>query len=227
MTYDKEQFQKYHTLPTAYAAETYLRARIQHTKDLVAAYQPAINALTKAKKFAEATALDDDLNELVRSARGYGLAFPDLEFNPVFVIENKHAGLVVDTTNKNGTGDLVLTEKVGRQKPSQCWRLERDESVWYIKNVMSGRVFYVVNASRTAGTTIITAFINPKTESDKRSVFTLTEVHRAVTIESGISSMILTATERKEKDVTITYVTQEKKEATPSAAQLWTLTEAK
>jgi Ricin-type beta-trefoil lectin domain-like len=227
LTYERDMFVKIRLTPTAYSADTYLRQRAQAIAALNAVYHPAIAELTKAKKLSEAAAVEDELSDLVKASRGYGLALPDLESKPIFLIENKTSGLVIETMNKGGTGDLVLGAKVGKNKLSQCWRLERDEKGYYIHNCACANVIQIPGGSRAAGTMITTWGFDPRKESDARSVFQFNEVRREIAMECVLNGLILTATEKKLKGVSTTYVTQEKKEEPPTSAQLWTFIEAK
>jgi hypothetical protein len=228
LTYERDQFVTNHFVPTAFPAEDYLRQRSKATNSLLKLYQKEIIELTKVKKMAEATALEDSLNEMLKLSRGYGLAFPDLETQPIFLIENKKTGLVLDTLNKEGTGDLLLTKKpVGRPIKSQCWRLEREERGFVIRNVASGQGCDVYAGNRNAGTVVSTWPVDRKKATIINSLFRLTEIRHEIVIECAVNSLILTATEKKEKGVTTTCATQERKEEMPLATQLWTLTEVK
>jgi hypothetical protein len=226
LTFEREQFAKSHIVPTALPSDTYLRQRNQAIAALQTAYKPRIADLTKAKKFDELMATEDTLSELLTTARGYGLAFPDLETHPIFLIENPITGLVIDTT-ENGSGSLVAVPKVGKSRPAQCWRLYREEKGFIVRNVGSGNGFHVPGGSRDAGTTVVMWSVDPTKGAGTWSLFKLTETHREVVIESTLNDLILTATERKEKGVTTTYITQEKKEAKVLPSQTWKFVELK
>ena len=205
-------FVKVRITPTAYTANSYLQQRAQAITALNAVYHPAISELTKAKKLSEAAAVEDELSALLKASRGYGLALPDLESKPMFLIENKANGLVIETANKTGTGELTLAPKVGRSRLNQCWRLERDERGFYIHTCAGTNVFEIPGGSKAAGVHVHTWGFDPKRESDARSVFQLNEIRRDIVLESAHNGLILTATEKKVKGVTTTYVTQETKE---------------
>jgi hypothetical protein len=227
LSYERDVFVKVRITPTAYSASSYLQQRAQAIAALNAVYHPAISELTKAKKLSEAAAVEDELSALLKTCRGYGLALPDLESKPMFLIENKATGLVIETVNKNGTGETFLAPKVGKSKLNQCWRLERDERGFYIHTCAGTNVMEIPGGSRAVGIHVTTWGFDPKKETDAREVFQLNEIHRDIVLESAHNGLILTATEKKVKGVTTTYVTQEKKEETPTAEQLWTFIEAK
>jgi hypothetical protein len=229
LTYEREVFVKSHIVPTAYPPDNYLHQRSQALTALQAVYNPAINELTKAKKFAEAAAIEDSLNDILKASRGYGLPFPDLDAQqqPVFLIENKSSGLVIDSDNNKGYGELVLVAKVGRRKPSQCWMLEREEKGVLFRNVQSKHCIDVKAGNTNAGTILNTWPVDRKKETNATSLFQVAEVRHEFVIECTVNSLVLTGTERKAKGVTTTYLTQEKKEGSPSPTQLWKVVEAK
>jgi hypothetical protein len=229
LTYERDQFVKFRTVPTAYPADTYLKQRNQAINALQAAYNPVITGLTKSKKLAEAAAIEDELCELLKSSRGYGLAIPDLSTKPIFLIENKALGLVIDTLNRTpGSEDLILTTKVvGKRKSSQCWQFEREEKGYVIRNLATERAFHIFSGGSDPGERVITWTSDPRREIEPHSLFLVTEVRREIVIERT-GDLIMTATEKKEKGVTNILVTQEKKEKDgPTPAQLWTLIEVK
>jgi hypothetical protein len=219
LTYERDLFTNAHIVPTAYPADGYLRQRNQAIALMQATYQLAIKELTKAKKLAEATAIEDSFGELLKAGRGYGLAFPDLEKPTTFLIENTNSGMVIDT----GPGNvLVLTPKTGKVIKSQYWQLEREDKGYLIRNVARGQWFRL-----GPGNNIQMWPVDRTKDSPLYALFRLNEVRHEIVIESSDNSLILTATEKKEKGVTIVYLTQEKKEEKPSPAQLWTLVEVK
>ncbi|HEV3437735.1 MAG TPA: hypothetical protein VG122_10275 [Gemmata sp.] len=230
LTYERPLFVTQHIMPTAFPSEGYLQQRSKATAALLAVYQPAITELTKAKKFEEAMAIEDNLNEVLKASRGYGLALPDLETHPdiMFMIENKDSGLVVDTEIDGGRGRLVLTTKVGKNKPSQSWRLEREEKGFLIRNVKSKNYFLVPGVpSATEGAILATGGFDRKNETPLAYLFRLNSIRREITIEPSGNELALTPTEKKVKGVTTIYVTPEKKESSTSAAQIWKFVEVK
>ena len=127
LTYEREMFVKLHFVPTAFPPETYLKQRAQAITALHAVYQPAITELTKAKKLAEAAAIEAELSELLKKSRGYGIAFPDLETKATFLIENKSSGLVIERVN-NPNNQFLMPEiqmkaKAGKKNAAQCWSI--------------------------------------------------------------------------------------------------------
>lgn len=228
LTYEREQFVKHRLVPTAVPTAAYVRQRAQAIAALEAAYAPAIKELAKAKKDEEVEALETALNDLVKASRGYGLALSDLEARPVFVIENKATGLVVEPENKDGTGNLVLGPKVGKKKPSQCWQLEREEEKYVIRNVANRWGFHVTFARDNPGELLIAWPPEEQAkQTNKGSLFRIGDGRREVVLGLASNELALTATEKKQKGVTIYYVTQEKKEEKPTDKQRWVLTEAK
>jgi hypothetical protein len=228
LTYEREVFVKSRIVPATFpGGATYARGRNAATTALEAAYLSAARELSRSKKADEAAAAEDALGELLKAARGYGIAVPDLEAKPVFVVESKaFPGQVIDTAEK-GSGALVLGAKVGRRKPTQCWQLEREDGGYVVRNLGSGYAFHVPAGSKTAGTGLVVWSSDKAKETSPSSLFRLDEVRRDVAFGSAFNGLVLTATERKEKGVTTVAVTQEKKEKAPPPAQLWTLVEAK
>jgi hypothetical protein len=229
LAYERDAFTSQRLVPTAVPTTTYLRQRGQAITALEAAYNPAIKELAKAKKGGDAEALESALSDALRAARGYGLGVPNLETHPVVLIEHKATGKVIETVNKEGTGELVLGPKVGKSKPSQCWRLEREEKGYVIRNVASRQGFHVPYSASGEGDRLVAWPPNdtPSKEVLKGSLYQLTDLRREVVIHPAWNPLVLTATEKKVKGVTTYYVTQEKKETPPPASQRWTLTEVK
>jgi hypothetical protein len=225
LNYERPLFVTQHIVPTAFPCEGYLQQRTKATSALLAVYQPAMNELTKAKKFAEATALEDTLDEILVASRGYGLAFPDLETHPglILLIENKEYGTVIDIMD--GVG-LVLS-KTEKNKSSQLWRLEREEKGFVIRSVKYKHAFHVPQNSGDAGA-ILRNFPTDKTkELESSFLYRMTSVRHEIVIARIEPELIVTATEKKLKGETTIYVTQEKKDVMPKATQLWKLVEVK
>jgi hypothetical protein len=228
LTYEREQFVKQRLVPTTVPTLTYLKQRAQSIAALEAAYQPAIKDLLKAKKDEEVEALETALNDLVKSRRGYGRALPDLEGKPTFVIENKANGMVVETTDKNGRGELVLGSKVGKKKPNQCWQLEREEKGYIIRNVASRWGFHVPYSGSNPGAILTTWPPHEASkETIKGSLYKLAEVRNEIVITPAWNELVLSTTEKQVKGVTTTFVVQEKKDTSSPSKQRWVLTEAK
>lgn len=225
--YDKSMFIEQHLVPREYPSDTYLVQRNKATVALMKAYQPTINELTKAKKFEEANALEDALSKALTSARGYGVALPDLGIRPIVMIENVKTGQVIDTLSDGGTGELVLNVKLGARRPTQCWRVEREEKGFVFINVKSNHNLDVFGGNKTPGHVLSTWPYDRKKETGAPGRFKLTEVRRELVIESDASGLVLTATDRVVKGVTTTYVTQEKKGEQPLPTQLWKVVEVK
>jgi len=227
LTYEREGFVNNRIVPTAVPAVAYLKQRRQATAALETVYQPVLKDLAKAKKEEEVETLEKELSELLKASRGYGLGIPYLESKPVFLIENKNSGLVLETSNNAGSGELIMGAKMGKRKPAQCWQLEREEKGYVVRNVGSGQVFHVPAGNATAGTGLVTWRADKTKETEPWSLFKITEIRRDIVISSAFNGFVLTVTETKQKGVAISYVTQEKKQEPPLATQLWTLTEAK
>jgi hypothetical protein len=141
------------------------------------------------------------------------------------LIENKANGMVVETTNKDGSGELALAQKVGKKE--QCWLIEREEKGFVIRNVASGYSFNVPHGHRHAGVTMISYPFDRTKEATPNTRFQLTEFRREVVFSPTCSGLILTANETKIKGVTTYSITQEKKEEPPPDKQRWVLTEAR
>ena len=134
LAYERDLFVNQRIIPTSIPTGTYIKQRRQATAVLEMVYRNAIKELTKAKKDDEAQALESALSDLVKTARGYGLALPDLALRQPLLIENKATKLVLEPAGKRGTGEVVLGPKLGKQKPSQCWYIDRDEKGYVIIN---------------------------------------------------------------------------------------------
>jgi hypothetical protein len=231
LTYDRDQFVKYHMLPITYASETYHKQRNQAITALLTVYQPVINDLTKAKKFAELNAIEDELTSLLKSSRGYGLAFSShLETNPMFMIENKSTGNVMSLLERQGQlTEIILApkEKEGKKKQLQCWRVERYDENFAFRNVGNREVIALHRSGQNVGSNFGIESTVAGKDPRETALFLVTEMRRDIVIECGFSHMILTATEKKEKGVTTVYLTEEKKEKTPTDTQIWTLVEVK
>jgi hypothetical protein len=234
LNYERPLFINQHLVPTAITTDVYLLQRNKAIKTVKEVYLKTINDLKKELKKTEAEALENELNKLLKDNRGYGLAFPDLESNPspLFQIENRDSGLVIDTEFKEGGGRLVLApkEKDVRNKPSQCWSLEREEQGFMIRNVKSKGTFFVGHESREPGVSLMVgAFVERRDETRPAAFYRMISIRQEVVIEATSAELILTATEKKNKGVTTVFVTQEKmdKDTSPTAAQTWKLIEVK
>jgi hypothetical protein len=227
LTYEREQFRAHHLVPTAIPTTTYLQKRTQAIAALEAAYNPAIKELDKVKKFAEAEALENVLNDAVKAARGYGLAIPAIEGQNTVFIENKATGLALEM----GVRDMILRvfveNKASKKNSGQGWLLDREEKGFVMRN--ASRKDNAVIASYNGGLT--TDRINPNKEAPESVQFQLVEVRRAVVIvpvnKNVAPGSVLTVTEQKVKGVTTYELTLEKKESPPSPNQLWVINEVK
>jgi hypothetical protein len=227
LTYERDVFVKHRITPTAVPqAATYVKQRASSVTALEAAYRPAIKELIKAKKDEEADALETALNNMVKSARGYGLALPDLE-GRAFLIEHTPSGLVIETAYKGGRGELVLGPKVGKTKKDQCWLIEREEKGFVVRNVASGRVFHAWNMNAIAGQNLGVAVLERTSETPRASLFTFAEDQRDVVFSIVSNGLVLTAIEKKQKGVTNYGIVQAKKETPAPPSQRWTIVEAK
>jgi hypothetical protein len=224
LTYEREMFVTHRLVPTAVPTAAYLKQRSQAIAALDAVYLPAIKELAKAKKDEEAVALESALSDLLKTARGYGLALPDLESRPTFFIENKATGLVVDPAFKDSDSPLTLTPKAAAKKASQGWLLERDEKGFVVRH-KDGVIFPRPPRAEM--------WYDPKKEVPDRAQFQLTEVRREVVFAArpakggGGDGFVLAVAERKVKGVTVYDVVMEKKESPPTPNQLWALVEVK
>ena len=236
LTYDRELFVSQRILPTTVPTAAYLKVRSQAVTALGAVYQPVIKELTKAKKTEEAEALENALSALLKSARGYGLAVPDLAARPLLVIENKAlVGQVIETVNAEfGYGEAVLAAKAGKRKPLQCWRLEREEKGYTIQSAGAAVKAMCATTKVDAGKVVpglMTYKLDTQKETPDRFLFQLTENRSEVLIVSSAkgesSGYVLATVEKKVKGVTVHELTLEKKETPPKPNQLWIITEAK
>jgi hypothetical protein len=228
LTYERDQFVTNRILPTTFSSEAYHKQRNQAIATLQGVYQPVLSELNKAKKFEEMHAIEDELSNVLKSGRGYGLAFPaDLDAKPVFLIENKSTGLVIDLSPKLGDHPEAIAaarEKDNNKKQTQLWRIERDEGRFILRNVGTKNVLIGV---KMAGSILSTWAQNPEMGTEARGYFLLNEIRREIVIAAAVGELVVTVTEKKDKGVTTSYVTYEKKATPPTAAQLWTLVEVK
>ena len=229
LTYERELFVGKRIIPAAVPSTTYLKQRAQAVAALEAVYLPAIKELAKAKKEEEAEALEGALSDLLKSARGYGLALPALEGRPTLLIEHKGTGLVLESEVKDGLDRLVLAAKSAKRKPAQLWQLDREEKGVTIRNVAYGKS--LSSFGRFEGSSGVgLSKLDPQKEVPDRSLFQLSEVRREVVIASlskGESGSALTATDRKLKGVTVYDLVLDKSESPPTSGQLWVVTEVK
>jgi hypothetical protein len=231
LMYERPLFASQHLIPTSISADAYLKERTRATKELISVYQPVITDLNKAKKFEEAQAVEDVLNDTLKSARGYGLAIPDIDAHPelVFTIENKGSGMVLDTETETGRGKIVLNPKSFKSRPSQLWKLEREDKGFLIRNVKSKS--YLNSPGTIAFGDMIpmasTGNFDQKKETPASYICQLTSMRHEFLIEPLNSESILLPVEKKVKGVTTIYLTQEKKESATSASQLWKLVEVR
>jgi hypothetical protein len=228
LTYERDQFLKQYLLPTAVSTKLYLKQRAQAIDALEAAYKPAIKELIRTKKTEDAEALEDSLHKLVSGCRGYGLSIPDLEDRPVLVIESKASGLVIETEKTNGTGNLVLGPKVGRQKPNQCWYIEREEKGYVIRNMTSKDGFHVPWASNDSGVVPHTwPPHGPVKETIKGSQFRIVDGPHDVALGGAWNDLVLGIAEKKVKGVSTVYLEQQKAESPLPSKQRWIISEAR
>jgi hypothetical protein len=233
LTYERELFVNQRIVPTLVPAGAYVKQRSQATAALEAAYLPAIRDLRKATKDEEAAALESALGDLLKAARGYGLALPDLARRPPLVIENKATGLVLEPDSKNA-GHLALVPKQGKRRPAQCWYIDRDPKGYVFVNASTGRAICLYGSSTVNGvpvTPLSTGKIDPQKDVPERSLFQLTESGREVLISPGpkgeAGDRVLAASEKKQKGVTVHEPWPEKKGRRPAPNQLWVISEAK
>jgi hypothetical protein len=233
LAYERELFVNHRIIPTVVANGTYIKQRTQAITALEMVYRPAIKELNKAKKEGEAEALEAALSDLVKTARGYGLAIPDLGLRPPLLIENKATGQVIEPSGKEGTGHLVLGTKIGKRKPTQCWYLDRDEKGFTLTNAQTGKALHVFNqfSGDPPVQLLSTIKIDPLKEVPDRSLFKLTETRREVVLSTllkgTMNGYVFSTAEKKQKGITVYDLTIEKKETSPTPNQLWIITEAK
>jgi hypothetical protein len=228
LTYERELFVNQRIVPTLVATGSYVKHRSQATKALQDAYLPEIRALRKAKKDEEAAALESALGDLLKAARGYGLALPDLSRRPPVVIENKATGLVLEPSG--AAGHLALVRKQGKQRPLQCWYIDRDAKGYVFVNASTNRAIHVFGSSTVNGvpaTPLTTLKYDPQKDVPERSLFQLAEVGHEVVISPKGADTVLAASEKKQKGSTVHEPWPEKKESPPVASQLWVISEAK
>jgi hypothetical protein len=233
LTYERELFVNHRIVPTTIATGAYLKQRSQATAALEAVYNPAIKELVKAKKDTEAEALEGALSGLLKTARGYGMAIPDLTGRPPIVIENKATGQVIEPVDKDYWQPVVFTAKMGKRRPLQCWYLDREEKGCTFVNAQSGKAMSKTNhvVDKKLVPIVATATIDPQKETPDNLLFELTETRREVVITSlakgQTNGLVLTVVEKKQKGVTIYELAFEKKESPPTPHQLWIISEAK
>jgi hypothetical protein len=227
LTYEREQFLTQRLVPTAVPTTTYLQKRTQAIAALEAAYNPAIKELDKVKKFAEAEALENVLNDAVKAARGYGLAIPAIEGQNTVFIENKATGQVIELGVRDSRTQPVLEPKASRIKPTQCWTIERDERGFVLQG-KSGKESLVIGAYSSL---FLAARDSSSGELPEWVPFKFTEVRRSVVIgpssKKWSTGSVLTVTEQKVKGVTTYELTLEKQESPPTPNQLWVITQVK
>ncbi len=133
--------------------------------------------------------------------------------------------MVIDTQLEGRRWHLVLTPKPkgGMSKPSQRWRLEREEKGFTIWNVGNGECFDLVSGNGNPGSIILTYPQDRKKEITNNLVFRFTEIRHEIVIEPSSNDFALTPLDNMVKGVTTTYVAQNKKETPASATQLWKL----
>ena len=225
LEYEREVFVTARIVPTAVPADAYLKQRGKAVAALEAAYGPAVKAAVKGKKDDEAEALEAEWGDLLKSARGYGLAVPDLDAKPVFHIESKASGLVVEP--RDGVRELTLAPKAGRRRAGQCWQLEREPKGYVVRNVGNGLALHIERSSNDPGTKAVVWESDRTRETAPGWLFKLTEVRRELVISLAKNDLALTANEKKEKGMTAYTLTQEKKGEPLPANQRWVLVEAK
>jgi hypothetical protein len=234
LNYERPRFVTHHIVPTALpgATVTYLQDRTKATNALREKYDAVIKELVKAKKLTEQEAVEDELSELLKASRGYGLAFPDLEMHPgPYMIVNKELNLAIDyQPQKNDrTCQLVLSPRSkGAVKPGLCWAVERDERGFVFWNVESKQCFDLPFGKQDLGQQIYT-FPRLKTEEfTPNQLFPVIEVRRefmirTTTIPSSSDELVLTPFEKSEKGVVRSIVVQQQRFKVTSASQLWQL----
>jgi hypothetical protein len=246
LTYERPLFVTDHLVPKGDASDifikqrlAYLQDRVKATKTLLDVFNPTIEHLKSKNvlKIAEAEALEDTLDELLKESRGYGLAFGrDLEANPgaMFIIENKEVQRVgdkevlrvIDITDIHGGPELVMMPKAGLQ--SQYWRFEREEKGFTIKNLKNNGSFNVPWSTKDIGAIMATFKLNEsRIETPLNSLFKITSVRREVTIESICNELMLSMKVQMNKGVSTTFVVQDLKDKKIAPSFLWKLIEVK
>lgn len=228
--YERDMFTKFRIVPSTFNATVYAKQRNAACDALEAAYAPVVRDMRKAKKEDEASALDKELSELLRAARGYGMALPELEPKVAVLIENKQSGTVLE--GKNGTrGERVLlAPKVGKKQLAQCWYIEREEKGVVFRNVANGGVLTVSASFNKEGEQ---HFWTEKLEADKetpeRSLVILTEHKREVVLRfaSSREGRALGVSDRKVKGVTTYDLATVELANPPDNLNLWIVTPAR
>lgn len=232
LEYEKEQFVKQRVVPPSVPAGAYLKQRAHAVDALEAVYLPALKELVRNKKDAEAESVEGELSDLLRAARGYGAAFPDLEPKTLVLIESKGTGLVLEApaqVKAPKSAPVSLAPKAGRKSLAQCWTVEREENGVVLRNAATGLSLYLTPRTAEEVPAVSTRQLDPARATPQAALFKLSEVRRAVTIGGAVKAQsgVLTATEKKIKGVTVHEPSIESPEDPPPPAQLWLITEAK
>ncbi len=229
LTYERGLFVAQRVPPAAVPSAAYVKQRAQAIAALEGVYAPVIRDFAKMDKADEAEALESALSDLVKGARGYGLALPALENKPALVIEHKATGMILDVEVKNGSDKVVLSPKAGKRRVSQVWHLEREERGVVLRNVGSKELLtydprfgpeFQLRMTRPA----------PTKDTPDECLFKLTEQRRLVAVVGagrGDVPAYLATADRKLKGVTFTDAVFEKADGSPKAGHWWVISEAK
>jgi hypothetical protein len=122
-----------------------------------------------------------------------------------------------------------MSPKSGKSKPTQLWKLEREDKGFLLKNVKSKNYFTMsgtVGADDNAVVVELKTF-DRKSETPASFIFKLNSIRHECTIEPIENDAALQPIDKKVKGVTTTFIAMDSKGRSPSAAQLWKLIETK
>jgi hypothetical protein len=227
LTYERDLFVAQRIPPTTILTGTYAKQRGQSIAALEAVYFPAIKELAKAEKTADAENLEAALSELVKGARGYGLALPALEGHPLLLIENKATGLLLDVEpGKGGPAKLIVSPKT-LKKATQQWYLDREEKGAVLRNAGT-KTALGFDTKAGAGPESLARMVrlDPTKDVPDAALFRLAETRRQLAVVWQDEAALSTS-DRKLKGVTVTDVVFDKPDSPPSPRQMWVVTETK
>lgn len=229
LQYERELFVSQRVPPASVPSAAYVKQRAAAIAALEGAYMPVVREFAKADKAAEADALETALGELVKTARGYGIALPALEARPALVFEHKASGMILDVEDRSGFGKVLLSPKAGKRRVSQVWQIEREPRGVVIRNLGTKDVLSYDPRFGPDSQLRMTR-PNPNKDTPDECLFKLTEQRRLVAVGGagrGDAPAFLTTAERKLKGVTLTDAVFEKSDGAPKAGHWWVVTEAK
>lgn len=225
LTYQLERFEKLKDVQTIAQAREYWRAREAALADLARVYEPAIRARRSGKLhessdlFDSANLLERKQSELVKAARGFGLAVPDPEKEPIVVVRNVESGCVLEPTDPKGWSSRIEVNKYVRGKASQLWKLERGEEGISLKT--AGGMHLHVPAGSTADGEKLVLWRCDERPTSKSFCWNVDESLREIVLLSALNGFALSSAEVAERGILKTYATQTKKAEKRIPSQVW------